>query len=178
MGLIPYGLNPDETWEIDFAAERAKSTVQDLRGAAARVTEKDATAAKRIEEQAAALEAELAAYVPGSGPVFVVGPIPNGMRAEIAGEAQALGSVTDDVEHARRDVAWSEKVIRWAVRGHRNLRTARGAEVAFEAEEVEWDGRKRKLVARPTLEAYQPILGDLALACLRSQRLDEAGKNA
>lgn len=176
--LIPYGLNPDETWEIDFASVRAKAAIRDLRAAVERMREKDPEMSMRLEGRAVALEAELAAYEPGSGPIFTVGPIPNGMRAEVAGEAAAIGEVVDPVDHERRDVAWSEKVVRWSVRGHRNLRSRNGTEVPFATEEVEWDGRKRKLVARATLEAYQMILGDLALACLRSQRLDEAGKNA
>jgi hypothetical protein len=188
MGLIPYGLNPDETWQVDFAAERARDelqvladTVADLREQATRagapVSEIEARAAK-VEEKAKQLEAELAAYTPKSGPVFTIGPIPNGLRAEIAGERMEISRLEWGAERERREAAWSEKVVLNAVRGHENLRSRSGAAVPFGADSITGPAGAHACPNRKTIEAYQPILHDLAHLCLKSQRLDEAGKNA
>jgi hypothetical protein len=188
MSLIPYGLNPDETWECDFAATRAQhellilsSTEKAVRDEAATKSGEEQKAlvaeADRLKAKANALEAELKAYVPRSGPVFTIGAIPNALRAEIAGERQENVRLEPGPERARREVAAAEKIIRWAVRGHENLLSRSGAAVPFVADTIEWEGRKRPSPARQTLEAYQPILHDLALQALKSQRLDDTGKN-
>lgn len=206
MSLIPYGLNPDETWEIDFAADRAKRELAFLaayatslreqaggvkpiasvvvNGVAAqqfdveRVKTELLAQAAELDKKAAALQAELAAYVPRSGPIFTVGAIPNGLRAEIAGEAREKGALPDGTEKVRRDVAWAEKVVRAAIRGHANLISSKsGAPVPFDSEPVDFLGKQRQAPSQRTLEAYQPILQDLALAALESQRLDETRKN-
>jgi hypothetical protein len=190
--LIPYGLNPNETWEVDFAAERARWMAEVWRAAAASAREEVSRLEKKprppdgsdpaevqlrvaedLERRVRDLEAELATYAPRSGPSFIVGHIPNAMRAEILGELAELRGMPDGAERVKRDVAWSEKVVRYSVRGHTGLRDRRGAELAFVSEPL--DGRPSP--ARATLEAYQPILGDLANLALRSQRLDGAGKN-
>jgi hypothetical protein len=189
--VIAYGINPAETWEIDFHAERLRWTVENLREAARYARERATTekakpdgAAQKAEVEerlaagfdgrAAALDAELTAYTPRTGPVFVVGHIPNALRAEIVGEADEIRRLPEGAERVKRDTAWAEKVVRYAIRGHSGLRTRRGEELPFTAEQL--DGRASP--ARSTLEAYQAILGDLAILALRSQRLDEAGKNA
>ncbi len=188
MGLIPYGLNPDETWELDFAEARARHELailadveKRLRADAAKLNgdEQAAVAAEAdaVAEKAAALRADLAAYEPRSGPVFTVGAIPNAMRAEIAGERQEIDRMEPGTERSRREVASSEKIVRWAIRGHSNLRSRSGAPVPFVAETIAWEGQSRSAPARVTLEAYQPILSDLALQALLAQRIDEAGKN-
>jgi hypothetical protein len=187
--LVPYGLNPDETWELDFAAARAKREIGLLRSTAEFIQEKaqrtadaeakkahEATAAD-LEQKAKALQAELAAYFPRSGPIFSVGAIPNGMRAEIAGERQEIDRLDGGAEKSRRELAWAEKIAHWAIRGHTNLLQRSGVAIPFKAETVQWAGRARTAPDRDTLEAYQPILHDLALLALESQRLDEAGKN-
>jgi hypothetical protein len=186
--LVPYGLNPDETWELDFAAARAKhelailaATEKALRDDAARKGGPDAEALLReadaVKASADALRAELDTYTPRSGPLFTIGAIPNAMRAEIAGERQEIDRMPPGPERERRDVALAEKVIRWTVRGHEQLRTRSGASIPFVSDPLPWEGRTRTSPARATLEAYQPILHDLSLHALRSQRLDEAGKN-
>lgn len=193
MGLIPYGLSPDETWALDFAAARARREIALLRGAAkaareavaqARVSVQDGEAApkiptgERLDAAAADVEKELAAYQPRTGPVFVVGPIPNALRAEIAGEHEEVMRLPEGAERQRRLMEWSEKVIRWSIRGHTNLRSRSGEQVPFDAEDLTGpDGRARKGPSRRTLEAYQPIVHDLALAALASQRMDEVEKN-
>lgn len=185
MGLIPYGVNPDETWELDFPAVRAKRQIEKLRAAAERLRAKaekpggeaSLEAANELDRKRAALEAELAEYKPGTGPIFVVGHMPNALRAEIIGESDEIIALPPGVEGSRRDTAWCEKVVRWTVRGHRGLRTASGVEVPFVAEAFTWEGQARSAPSRQTLEAYQEILGDLAPLALLGQRLDEAGKN-
>ncbi len=186
---IPYGVDPDETWEIDLTRVLAERGIELGRAVARNVREKAAKetdAKKRTELEAVAkasedgstkLEADVAAYVPGSGPVFTVGPIPNGKRGAVAGEGVELSRLTDARERGERDDAWSAEVVRWAVRGHRNLRRRDGTEIPFISEAVKWVGVERQVVSAKTLEAYGPFLGDLALAILESQRLDEARKN-
>jgi hypothetical protein len=188
--LIPYGVDPDETWEIDFARALAERTIRLSREVAKRVLEnaakepdakKKATlerAAKLSAEKVEALEVDLAKYEPGSGPVFIVGSIPNGKRGELAGEAYDVSRIEEGKTRGARDDAWAAEVVRWTVRGHRNLRRRDGAEIPFAAETMKWNGEDRQVPSRRTLEAYGPILSDLALTILDSQRLDEAGKNA
>lgn len=188
MALIPYGVNADEVWQLDFAAARGRRDLEIHRDAIERsrqLAAREADEAKReglaravaeLEKKAAALEADLAAYVPGSGPVFQVGHIPNALRAELVGEAQEIDQATG-AERMRRDVAWSEKVVRWAVRGHDNLRGRGGTVIPFGSDPITWEGQPRPSPDRRTLEAYQPFLADLALLAWQSQRLDEAGKN-
>lgn len=188
MALIPYGANPAETWPLDFAAARGRRDLEIHREAVAAARarakaepdEKKRSAIEQsatlLEQKAAALEADLAAYAPGSGPVFQIGHIPNALRAEIVGEAQEIDQAAG-AERMRRDVAWSEKVVRWAVRGHDNLRGRGGTVIPFGSDPITWGGETRPSPDRRTLEAYQPFLADLALLAWQSQRLDEAGKN-
>lgn len=189
---IPYGIDPDETFELDFCLEQATGLVEIreriLRNAKERATRGDAvegaskpgaetellTAEKALE----AARAELAAYVPGTGPIFVVGHIPNGKRAEISGESGELAQLGPGSATEKRGREWSEGVVRWAVRGHRNLTTRSGKTIPFVTVEETWLGEPRQLVARKTLEAYQVVIDELALLILRAQRLGETGKNA
>jgi hypothetical protein len=186
-----FGLDPDETWEIDFSLEAGRMTLEGLGRALTKrraelAAEKDEAKRAALEgviasaEKAAAnLEADLASYEPGCGPVFVVGPIPNGKRAEIDGESYEALRLADGKEKLARDRAWAESIVRWAVRDHRGFLSGKSRKpIPFVTEEVDFAGGKRTVVARRTLEAYGPILGDLALLILRSQRIDEAGKNA
>lgn len=200
---IIYGIDPDETWEVDFLAAQARRLIranragaEAARNDAAKIdpertpeAEREAAATRKgalekaaafCNEKAAKLEADLAAYQPGSGPVFLVAPLPNGKRGELIGEAQEVARLDDGKECASRDLAWSEQVVRWSVRGHRNLKKRNGQEIPFASEDLDWAGEKRKVVGRKTLEAYGAtgILGSLALLILDSQRIDEAGKNA
>lgn len=203
---VVYGIDPDETWEIDYVAATTRRTIDSLRAHAKALRERAAGTdaslapdAKTVEEGAAlaaavrvdlearaadaeakasAAEADLAGYVPGSGPVFVVGSIPNGKRAEILGESIETQRMEHGTEALVRDRKWSETVVRWGVRDHRNLLSGKSKQpIPFRPETIAWDGEERKVPGRKTLEAYAPILGDLALLVLDSQRMDEAGKN-
>jgi len=175
---IPYGIDPDETWELDLCAALATYAVETWEHTVARAKEKGDDAATSAAEKALdAARADLAGYEAGSGPVFKIGHIPNGKRAEIGGEAMAKARLEIGPESEKRTRAWSEEVVRWSVRGHRNLRTRAGAEVAFVSEAEKWLGVERQLVSRRTLESYQAVVDDLAILILRSQRLGETAKN-
>ncbi len=194
---IPYGLDPDETWEVDFveasaqrAIERFTRTAEELEEAAKTERDPEKKAAilngvKAAKEGRTKLAADLVKYERGTGPIFVLGPLPNAKRAEFLGESYEVGKIQADKEREVRDTAWSEDVVRWSVRGHRNFFDGKARdedgnqkELVFVAEEVPFCGEKRKVVGRRTLEAYGRFIGELALVVLRSQRLDEAGKNA
>jgi hypothetical protein len=188
---IPYGLDPDETWEIDFAEASAQRAVEEIgeKAAALKVAaeaEKDEAkratllaGVKAAEETKAKLEGELAAYVRGAGTIFIVGPLPNGKRAELLGESYEVTKIAPGKDHSVRDTSWSEEVVRWTVRGHRNFKSGKsGKDLPFHTETADFAGEKRTVVGRKTLEAYGRFIGELALVALRSQRLDEAGKNA
>jgi hypothetical protein len=185
-----FGLDPDETWEIDFSLEAGRMTLDGLTRAIEKrraeiAAEKDEAkragiegALAAAEKAAAKLRADLASYEPGCGPVFIVGPIPNGKKAEIDGDQYEALRLDDGKEKLARDRAWAAEVVRWSVRNHRNFLSAKSRNpIPFVTEEVDFAGAKRTVVARRTLEAYGPILGDLAILVLRSQRIDEAGKN-
>ncbi len=191
-----YGLDPDETWEIDFSLEAGRMALESMKRSLERnrnalAAEQDeakraafGTIVAAVEKAIAKSEAEIAAYVPGpTSAVFVVGPIPNGKRAELDG-AQYEALRLEGKAKIASDRAWAEQVVRWGVRGHRNfldgkrdVETGERKPIEFCAEEVDFAGGKRTVVSRRTLEAYGPILGDLALIVLRSQQIDEAGKN-
>lgn len=186
-----YGIDPDETWEIDYSLEEGRFTLDALRREIERLLgdlakEEDPTKRKALEHAVTSatatadrLEADLAAYAPGTGPIFIVGPIPNGKRAEIRGDSVELVRLDPGRERSQRSRDLDELVVRWGVRGHRNLLSGRSKKaIPFETEEVPFAGGTRKVVATSTLEAYGPILSSLALLVLRSQDLDEAGKNA
>lgn len=191
MGLqIPYGIDPDETWELDFVEASARRTIGRLEEELAKAkerAEKEKDEKKRetlldqvkaAEDAKAKLETDLAGYTPGTGPIFTLGPIPNGKRAELLGETIEVERAEGPKEAAIKDTAWAENVVRWSVRGHRNLKSGKsGKALPFHTEKVSFAGEEREVVARKTLEAYGRFLGDLALVVLRSQRIDEAGKN-
>jgi hypothetical protein len=177
-----YGIDPDETWELDFIAEEGRLTLEMLRRHIDRMkadSVADAAALEGAEAKAAALERDLAAHASGAGPVFLLGAIPNGKRAEIQGDSMEVLKLPEGRERLVRDREWAENVVRWGVRGHRNLVSGKSKKpIAFATEDVTWWGEKRQVPSRKTLEAYGPILGDLAILILRSQRFDEAEKNA
>jgi hypothetical protein len=188
---IPYGLDPDETWEVDFAEASAQRAIEeitaraaDLKLAAEEAKDPEKKVAilagvKAAEEAKAKLEGDLATYVRGTGTIFIVGPLPNGKRAELLGESYEVNRIAPGKDHSVRDTAWSEEVVRWTVRGHRNFKSGKsGRDLPFHTEEASFAGEKRSVVGRKTLEAYGRFIGELALVVLRSQRLDEAGKNA
>ncbi len=179
---IPYGIDPDEVWEVDYCAEVARTRARIERDVAASM--RDAAAAERTPEGRASMEAaaaraearagqaetDLAGYVPGSGTVFRVGAIPCRRRAELLGRQQEVAALAEGKEKALALAEWSRDVVAVAVKGHRNLKTSRGADVPFELT----DGR----VSDRTLEAYGHVLVDLAWIVLTQQHLGPDGKNA
>jgi hypothetical protein len=189
MLSIPYAIDPDEVWEIDFVRSVAKRQIKVLDSVIAGFDEdvreaKDEEGRKRFEaerarlaEKRAALAADLAAYT-GGGPVFTVGHLPGAKRAGLAGEGQAIGVLAAGSEKATRDREWAREVVRWSVKGHAGLLAGREKKpVPFAAESVTWSGSPREVVSERTLDAYEPIVLDLALAIWDSQRLDGAEKN-
>lgn len=179
---IPYGIDPDEVWELDFCAEVARMKARVERDVAASYREsaaqaKDAsdrldleTAAAKCEARAVEADADLAGYQPGTGPIFQVGAIPGRRRAELLGRRQELNALRVGEEKAGGLADWARDVVSASVRGHRNLLRASGGEVPFEAVEGRPSAR--------TLEAYGPILADLAWVVVSQQRLGADGKNA
>lgn len=179
---IPYGIDPDETWDVDFCAEVARSGIQMERQVASAMREAQLTAkspearasleasAARADARAKEAEADLAGYRAGSGPIFRVGAIPGRRRAELLGRHQEVSALEEGQAKALATTDWARDVVAIAVKGHRNLRTIRGAEVPFELT----DGR----VSDRTLEAYGQVLVDLAWVVLSQQRLEADGKNA
>lgn len=186
-----YGIDPDETWEIDYSLEEGRFTLDALRREIERLLgdlakEEDPTKRKALEHAVTSatatadrLEADLAAYAPGTGPIFIVGPIPNGKRAEIRGASAEVAALASGRDRSHRLREIDELVIRWGVRGHRGLVSGRsGKPIPFTTETVPFAGGSRAIVSEATLEAYGPILSSLAFLVLRSQEIDEAGKNA
>ena len=179
---IPYGIDPDEIWEVDYCAEVARTRSRIERDVAASMRDTAAgerspegraaleASATRADARAAEAEADLAGYVAGSGPIFRVGAIPGRRRAELLGRHQEIAALSDGKEKALALAEWSRDVVAVAVKGHRNLKTARGLDVPFELT----DGR----VSDRTLEAYGQVLVDLAWVVLSQQRLGTDGKNA
>lgn len=178
---IPYGIDPEEVWELDFCAEVARMKARVERDVARSYREALAqeksdgarqdleASAARSEARAVEADADLAGYVAGSGPIFRVGAIPGRRRAELLGRRQELNALPTGAEKAIGLSDWARDVVAASVRGHRNLRRASGGEVPFDAV----DGRP----SERTLEAYDPILADLAWVVVSQQRLGADGKN-
>lgn len=181
MALQFFGIDSSETKELDFSLEEgrarvalAKKRVEDLRAA-----EKPDPAA--VEEAAKTLadhERDLAAYAPGSGPVFTVGLIPGAKRAELLGLLSEMGSTPRPSEFQLRDHQWARELVRWTVRGHRGWLSSKGRMLEFKAETVVFDGEERQVPSGATLESYTPILHSLARYCQAAQKLEDAEKNA
>jgi hypothetical protein len=179
---IPYGIDPDEVWDLDFCAEvtRGKAsmereTARSLRETAAELPDADRRAAllasaDLAEARATSTDADLKAYTPGSGPVFQVGAIPGKRRAELLGRHQEASGMPDVATRLVAMAEWAREVVAATVKGHRNLRTASGRELAFDSH----DGRP----SDRTIEAYAPILADLAWVILFQQRIQADAKNA
>ncbi len=179
---IPYGIDPDEVWDLDFCAEMARGrarieleVAKSLRASAATERNPEAhaallMAAERAERNAKEAGDDLAGYTPGSGPSFRVGAIPGVRRAELVGRHQEVSAMAEGREKAMASVEWARDVVSAAVKGHANLKTSSGREVPFDSE----GGRP----SAKTLEAYSQILTDLAWAILGQQRLGPDGKNA
>jgi hypothetical protein len=189
---FPRGIDPSETWDLDYVQAEGRHRLAVLKASIARQKE-DApkvesaekraaleAALARAEKAAATLEADLATYERGSGPIFVIGHIPNAKRAELSGDYDEVAALADGKEYRVRDRAWAESVVRWSVKGHRNLISDTGKPILFETEEAEFGGAKVQVVARQTLEAYGAfnLLTALPLLILSAQQIDEAGKNA
>lgn len=179
---IPYGIDVDEVWELDFCAESARAfirlhqvTAESLRATAA--VEKDEArkeafnnAATEAEGKAQAAEADLKGYLPGSGPVFRVGSILARRRAELVGRKVEVDSMPEGSARAVAQVEWARDVVLAAVKGHRNLVRPAGGEVPFDLV----DGKP----SERTLEAYGSILSELAWVIFAQQRLGPDAKNA
>jgi hypothetical protein len=192
MNGILFGIDPNETTELDLCLEAGKLKVQSweravegLKAEAAEATEdRKATAAAELaaaERALAAARADVTAYVPGSGPVFVLGHLPPTRAAEADALAGEVFAVADRRQRVVLDLEWQKLVVRYAVRSHRGFRTRGGTELPFQAAAPETlDGKARAVVSDETLELYATsrILRELAMLANRRVRLDDAGKNA
>jgi hypothetical protein len=180
-----YALDPDETWEVDYSLEvgRFRERIW-LRLMADAEVKKEIEAGAQAKAALEVVRADLAAYEPRSGPIFKVGHIPAAKRPEIQGLGLELSKIGPDAkERPPGEFAWQREIVRWAVRGHRNLRRRSGAEVPFEAEAVSFDGEQRQVVSRGMLEVYGQSglltgLGGLGYLCLEDQRLSDDEKKA
>lgn len=196
---VPIGIEPTETWEADLCLEDLKYAVE-LREAlvkrakadrdalpaiaspedpeAAQAAKDEAEARVRAsEDELAAARKQLQEYQPGSGPMFVIGHIPPRHRARVAGimqDAARAGTAEDQLE---RQYAWRCEAVRWGVRGHRNLKSGGGREVAFESRDEVDGGDTYKVPTERQIKRYGQILGALANVCLQGQRLPEPEKN-
>jgi hypothetical protein len=199
---VPVGIDPTETWEIDYCAaaaehaigiwranvEAARAELAALPTPPACTTDeakaKNAAERKAFEARLAAAEkglaeaeAELAAYVKGTGPVFTLGWMPPQKRAMVAGMmSEAHRAVTDD-ERLEMRADWRREVVRWTVRGHANLVNAKGEALKFDGKAVTLDGETYTQPSARQLNAYA-FLGSLADLCLAAQSLPELEKNA
>lgn len=178
-----YGVDPDETWEVDYCLESIRIRIEQLHETIANPRTKS-DVRLRSQEAVVVAEREQEQYERGSGPMFLVGHAPTLKTYELMGmAAEGMGrSVSGD---KLCDVyRWEREVVRWSVRGHRNLRFRRHdgstADVQFEQSDAESGGAKRVVVADRTLEVYgaSGMLGPLALMISDSQRLSESEKNA
>ncbi len=171
-----YGVDPDETWEVDYCLESIKLRIERLREAV-----KDPSLPGAALAEA---ERELEQYARGSGPIFIVGHAPSLKSYEFMGMAAEYVERPIGAEKLRDEYRWEREVVRWSVRGHRNLlfrrRDGTTPEVPFEQVEASSGGEKRKVVADRTLEVYgtSGVLGLLARMVVDSQRLTEPEKNA
>jgi hypothetical protein len=185
---IPIGIDPAETWEVDYCEEAAQHSIGLWREnialaraeleAAAGDGAKTAAAARvaSAEKGLADEEAKLAAYARGSGPTFVVGWVPPSKRAEIAGMMLDAQRAATERERMAARHAWRREVVRWAVRGHANLRNAKGEQLPFDGVAAELGGEKYTNPTERQLTRYG-FLGSLADVCLAAQKLSELEKN-
>lgn len=179
---IPVGIDITETWEVDFCAEAGRQAVATWRAALEQAEKLDPPEPGKVETARAGLaaaEADLASYIPGSGPVVILGHIPGAKRAEI------VGLLTDAGKAAERDrfageQAWRREVVRWGLRGHRGMKTRAGVEQAFDGETATIAGERLTIATERQVERYVQagMLGDLASIVLAGQGVTEAGKNA
>ncbi len=164
-----YGIDPDETWDVDYCLESIRLRVEEARAAG-----------PGGAEALAAAERDRGEYAPGSGPVFRVGHPPSAKAYEIMGLAAENVGKPLGAEKLGTIYRWEREVVRWSVRGHHNLRFRRRdgttAEVPFESAEV----AGRPVVSDKTLEVYgaSGLLGPLARMVYDAQRLSEPEKNA
>lgn len=203
MALEFFGIDESETRELDLALAEGRARVKTaeamLADARAKLVQrvKDREAAKegealvldrlaaeadaRVAEAEKALDGarrDLEAYVPGSGPVFIVGHIPSVKRAELEGERVDIFGATSAADSSKRDYEWGREVVRFAVRGHRGVRVRKG-EIPFASEKLKVDGNDREVVAKATLEAYGPnLVRVVARHAWQEQFLEDAEKNA
>jgi hypothetical protein len=200
---VPVGIDITETWSVDLCLEGGRHSVELWRAIAERAraelaalpalptdAAEEVAAGARSERQAlearvatadaslAEAQRDLAAYVPGSGPSITLGHVPAAKRAEIAGMMSDAEKPTTDREKAAAQHAWRREIVRWAVRGHANLKTGRGADVPFESEEARIAGEVLRVPTERQIERYGHFLGDLANVAMEPQQLDGVEKNA
>lgn len=176
---IPFAIDPTETWTVDLIEEVKRYEIALWRKiasaaraeASAATTDVDRAAANEklqtAEVALATAETDLAAYARGSGPQFVLGYLIGGKRDEIAGMAMDATKLGTEAERRAARAAWHAEVVRWTVRGHANLRNAKGAELPFQGQSATLYGETT--LTQPTgrqLETYAPFLSDLATIAL------------
>lgn len=189
----PVAIDPNETWTVDFCLESArhavetwKQVVEQAKADAAALPATLAPELRRVAEnkltvtQAALAQAEksLAEYVPGSGPFFTLGHIPDAKRAEIAGMMDEVDRALGAPARAAAQHAWRRELIRWTVRGHRNLRYRSGEEVPFTGASLALASRTITGPTDDQIDRYGTFIADLAAVCMEAQRLPETEKNA
>jgi hypothetical protein len=176
---VPVGIDPAETWHVDFCREAAEYAVELWRSVLSAAKEQKDPAKEQTAAAALAdAQAELAGYA-GGGPMITLGHIPSAKRAEIAGMIADARKLTAEVERALAEQAWRRQVIRWAVRGHSGLKNRAGEEQGFDAEPVTIAGETYRIPTEKQIERYAlaGMLGDLANVALRPQEMGEAEKN-
>jgi len=190
-------LDPSETWQLDFSKAVLEQRLEIRKHIEKEAEEKleavratappehpapDAAAARellRVRAVREEAERELAGYLPGSGPVFLVGHIPGAKKAAIDALGRSVRGIADLEERALADFRWAREVVRWSVRGHAGLRRRDGTEVAFATTAERFDGEPFDVVAKATIEVYAAsrILAELALFIVLGQQLEEVRKN-
>lgn len=156
---IPHGIDPNEIIDLDLCQASTRLRVRVEGDVAERLKDAgqqaaSAAALARCEEA----RADLAAYQPGTGPVFRVAHIPMRSRASLTGRQTELQAMPEGVAKSEAWLTWARDVVAAAVRGHSGLKTASGREIPFLAH----DGKP----SEATLDAYGPFLVDLAWTVL------------
>jgi hypothetical protein len=172
-------IDPTETHEVDFCRVAQERAIRLWRDAAERSRSAgNAEAAASAEAEASAAEADLAGYQ-GDGPRFILGLVPGEKRALIAGLAQAAEEERDKAARATAEHRWRRELVRWAIRGHRNVRKADGSEMPFAGETVRVAGEEMTVPTERQIEVYAAsgIFADLAAVAIDAQRLGGAEKN-
>lgn len=180
FGLPLSAVDPSQTRTLDLFAAAGASMLRRAESIRDSVPQDDAATLAEANKEVEAVRAQIAGYVPGSGPLFLVGHMPGRKGAEVDGLGRIVLSHDDLVKRSVADFDWSRLIVRYSVRGHSRFTFSDGREVPFTTETLTESDETVSVVSRETLRVYEAskILGRLAVHSIETQRLSESEKKA